>query len=272
MKIAQIILADAAQFERKCQRLDFVTLSVIHDVVVSESIEAARGADVAQIYGPTPLPNQPLIGLATPYIASSAPSSRRFALRRAAPPALIVSPLAQVPAPLVHLPEAVGDGYFGSGEWDANESGPRVIGSFRRPALMNIVEQTLARIGRFRDDVTWAVFDRPPSPADLATVDAWVDPALDERDFDGCVAEALVAGKPVVASRTAINSQRLEKGRAGFLVPPSDPNELTHAILTALFKPEVARSKIEAAQQTAGRFRPRQRSRVLERIYETLKR
>jgi glycosyltransferase involved in cell wall biosynthesis len=79
-----------------------------------------------------------------------------------------------------------------------------------------------------------------------------------------------VSGKIVVASRTEVNAQRLEQGRTGLLVPPNDPNELTHAILAALFKPEVARSKIEAARQTAGKFRPRQRVRVLERIYESL--
>jgi glycosyltransferase involved in cell wall biosynthesis len=135
---------------------------------------------------------------------------------------------------------------------------------------MNFVEQTLVRIGRFRDDVTWKLFDRPPSPDDLAGVDVWVDPAVEEADLDGFVAEAVVSGKSVVASRTEVNALRLEQGRTGLLAPPNDPNEVTHAILAALFKPEVARSKIEAARQTAGKFRPRQRSRVLERIYETV--
>ena len=133
-----------------------------------------------------------------------------------------------------------------------------------------MVDQTLARIARFRDDIHWQLFDRAPTPDDLAGVDAWIDPAVHEDDFDGFVAEAIAAGKAVVASQTAMNSQRLEAGRTGLLVPPNDPNELTHAILSALFKPEVARSKIEAAKQTAGKFRPRQRLRVLERIYETL--
>jgi glycosyltransferase involved in cell wall biosynthesis len=145
-----------------------------------------------------------------------------------------------------------------------------IIGTFARPSIANIVDQTLHRIGRFRDDVTWKLFDRPPSPDDLAGVDVWVDPAIREGDLDGFVAEAIVSGKSVAASRTEVNAQRLEQGRTGFLVPPDDPNELTHAILAALFKPEVARSKIEAARQTAGKFRPRQRVRVLERIYETV--
>jgi glycosyltransferase involved in cell wall biosynthesis len=73
-----------------------------------------------------------------------------------------------------------------------------------------------------------------------------------------------------VASATPINVQRLEKGRTGFLVPPRDPNEMTHAILTALFKPEVARARSDAARQTVGKFRAGQRIRALTRIYEDI--
>ena len=98
----------------------------------------------------------------------------------------------------------------------------------------------------------------------------WVDPAIDENDFDGFVAEAIAAGTPVIASRTAINTQRLEKGRTGVLVPARDPNEWTHAILAALFKPEFRLSKTVAAQQTASKFRPRNRARALIQLYESL--
>lgn len=101
-------------------------------------------------------------------------------------------------------------------------------------------------------------------------VDVWADPATSETDFDGFVAEALVAGLLVVAARTAINSQRLEKGRTGWLVPMNDPNEMTHAILSALFKPEVASNKLTAARQTVSKFRGRQRLRMLAHMYETL--
>ena len=89
-----------------------------------------------------------------------------------------------------------------------------------------------------------------------------------ENDFDGFVAEGLVFGLPLVASRTPINAQRLEQGRTGFLVPVNDPNEMTHAILTALFKTEASESRQNAARQTASKFRARQRLRILERLYE----
>ena len=84
------------------------------------------------------------------------------------------------------------------------------------------------------------------------------------------MAEALVAGNVVVASRTIINVTRLEKGRTGFLAPPNDPNELTHAILAALFKPELAQETLAAARQTISKYRPRQRLRALVPIYESL--
>ena len=80
----------------------------------------------------------------------------------------------------------------------------------------------------------------------------------------------MAAGKAVVASRTTINTQRLEKGRTGILVPLHDPNELTHAILAALFKPELAQNKIAAAQQTVSKFRARHRVRALIQLYESI--
>jgi hypothetical protein len=236
MRIAQIILSTASEFERKCQRVDFAALSPQHEVIVGE----AGQVDVTHVYGPPS------------YVGDS-----------------MVSPLKALecggsPPPSRYLPEAVEEMYF---DVRSSNRQQHTVGSFARPSLRNIVEQTLVRIARFRGDLRWTLFEHPPSPADLAGVDTWVDPAIAEDDFDGFVAEAIAAGKAVVASRTAINSQRLEHGRTGFLVPWNDPNELTHAILAALFKPEVARPKIEAAQQTAGKFRPRQRLRVLERIY-----
>ncbi len=268
MRIAQIVLSGITAFEEKCRSIDHAGLSTNHEVSVTESTDGLRAFDVAHVYGPAVLPARPFIGFRVPYVSSSEPVGRSW-LRRPAQPAYVLSPFAN--------PEPVDEEYFDVGPTlsrpgPAGEPALRVVGSFARPSITNIVEQTLARIRRFRDDVEWRLFERAPTPADLAGVDGWVDPATREDDFDGFVAEALVSSKAVVASRVAINYQRLEKGRTGFLVPPDDPNELTHAILAVLFKPEVARIKIEAARQTAGKFRPRQRLRLLERIYETLTR
>lgn len=259
MRIAQIVLAAASEFEKKCQRVDFAALSASHEVIVGST----EGAEIAHVYG-----NGDVRDLKIPFVASRQPVTRKFSLRRPQQPAAIVG--------FEDVPEAVEETYFASRQQavaiqGGGEPPHSVVGSFGRASTRNIVEQTVARIHRFRDDITWNVFERVPTPDDLAGVDAWIDPAIDEDDLDGFAAEALVAGTIVVASHTNANSQRLEKGRTGLLVPRNDPNELTHAILAALFKPELRQMKIAAARQTASKFRPRQRLKALTQLYESIR-
>lgn len=272
MRIAQIILPSASEYERKSQRADQFALSANHDIVVVPAADAAAsGAQVAHVYARGELPLALFRRFPLPYVAAADVRKSRWPLGRAVAPAIVVSPLPpREPGRERALPEAVEDAYFAASRPVRQEPEGMTVGSFARPSVRNQVEQTLARIHRFRDDVSWLVFDRVPSPEDLAGVDVWVDPAIEEDDFDGFVAEALVVGLPVVASRTPINVGRLEEGRTGFLVPPRDPNEMTHAILTALFKREAAEGRQIAARQTVSKFRIRQRIRVLTHMYETL--
>ncbi|MEA2491964.1 MAG: hypothetical protein QOH21_3756 [Acidobacteriota bacterium] len=269
MRIAQIVLPHASQYERKSQRADFAALSEKHEVtLIPLEAAASTGAQLAHIYGPAELPLRELTRFPLPYLANAAVPKSRWPWHRAPQPALIISPLAAQP-----VPEAVEDAYFAEAPQPptANRQPPtKIIASYRRPGSDDFLQRTLSRIERFRNDVEWHLYENPPTPADLASVDLWVDPALSENDFDGFVAEALVVGTAVVAGRNAINSLRLERGRTGFLVPMNDPNEMTHAILAALFKPEVAQSRLQAARQTRSKFRSRQRSRILVQRYESL--
>jgi hypothetical protein len=274
MKIAQVVLPGASAYERKSQRIDLSLLAPEHEVLVVTEPREVRGsgAQVAHIYGPSLLPSGMLQGLTVPYVANGSLPRRRFALRRPPQPAYVVTPLPDTENEL--LPEAVEDAYFErrAGLQPAPVPSGRTyaIGSSARPGVENSIEQTMARIDRFRDDITWHVFEHPPTPEQLSEIDAWVDPAVSDDDFDGFTAEALVAGCAVVASRTPINLHRTEKGRTAFLVPPNDPNEATHAILAALFKPEVGAARVEAARQTQSKFRPRQRLRILLAMYGNL--
>jgi hypothetical protein len=267
MRIAQIVATGASEFEKKAQRTDFAALSGQHEIVVIPLEELPRtDAAVAHIYGPAALPRRPFRGVRVPYVASGRPSPRRFAFGSVTEPAHILTPLRDGGGTLV--PEAVDDAWY-----DARRSSAPAaptIGSFARPGVRDMVERTLTRIHLLRDDIEWTMFTTPPAPAEIAAVSVWVDPAVEESDYDGYVAEALVCGVTVVAARTAINAQRLEKGRTGFLVPVSDANEMTHAILTALFKPEAAGERESAARQTASKFRVRQRVKVLLPLYETM--
>lgn len=271
MRIAQIVLPDATAYERKCQRVDAAALSPAHEVFLS-SPEETLTADVAHVYAGTELPARAFRRFALPYVASADVPRSRWPWNRAVAPGYVVSPLTEKveQSRVQPLPEAVEDWWFGPSL--SSERELKTIGTFgsKRPGVRNAVEQTLARIHRFRSDVTWTFFDEIPTRGSLSGVDVWVDPANADNDLDGFVAEALVAGLPVVATRTKINTLRLEQGRSGFLVPPNDPNEMTHAILAALFKPEVASNKVHAARQTISRYKARQRLRILLHLYETL--
>jgi hypothetical protein len=253
--IAQLVLAGASEYERKSQRIDFASLPAEHDVRIGD----AAGADLIHVYAPQAM----RVDWKLPYVSNVRPQRRRF--RRTAEPEHVITPLRDNADS--RIPEAVEEIYFTG---DRKQSARPTVGTFTRPQLRNMIEQTAARIQRYRDDIDWLLFDTAPSPDDLRSVDVWVDPAMSESDWDGFVAEAIVAGTAVVASRTAINVQRLEKGRTGALVPRGDPNEWTHAILAALFKPEFRHNRMAAAQQTASKFRPRHRARALIELYESI--
>jgi hypothetical protein len=271
MRIAQVFLLGASEYERKSQRADRAALAEGHEVIVRPIGGVAGGdADVVHVYASGELPASAFVGFPLPYVSSAGLRQARWPWfspwRRAVGPRVILSPLGDDP-----VPEVVEECYFAAATAGrARENEVRIVGSFDRPGVRNSVEQAMARIRRFRDDLEWQIYDGPPSPEDLAGVDLWVDPAVDESDFDGFVAEALVVGLPVVATRMPINVLRLEQGRTGFLVPPRDPNEMTHAILAGLFKTEVAQSRQTAARQTVSKFRARHRLRILTRIYESL--
>lgn len=250
MRVAHILVEGASEYERKHHRID------------SADTVAPADADLIHLYAPSEFPAPAVQGLRVPYVASGKP--RQSIFRHVTEPAAIITP--------ENVPEAVEDAWFDAAPANAarvhGETRNFVIASFGRASVKNAIEQSIARIHRFREDIDWLVFERVPLPEDLTGVDVWVDPATTEDDLDGFVAEALVSGVPVVATRTQINLRRTEKGHNAIVVPASDPNELTHAILTALFKSEVADVKVEGAKRTASKFRSRQRQRVLTRLYE----
>ncbi|HEX8254790.1 MAG TPA: glycosyltransferase [Thermoanaerobaculia bacterium] len=263
MRIAQIVLPGASPFERKLQRIDRAALSASHEVTVVSIEEVARsGAAIAHVYASGELPPAAFTRMPIPYVASVPLPQSKWSLRKPVAPRALISPLGDEA-----VPEAVEDFWFESRRQPVARD-VKIVGSFARYGIRSMIDKTLHRIGRFRSDVTWHLYENDPTPEDLAGVDAWVDPAASESDFSGFVAEAQVFGLPVIASRTAINAKRLENGRTGMLVPPGDANEMTHAILAALFKVEVAESRQLAAKQTASKYRSRQRLRILTRVYE----
>lgn len=265
MIIAQLLLPGASEYERKSQAIDFAALSAEHQVTVGNT----ERAEIVHVYGPSQLDPRAVRDLRLPYVSNARPKPRLFG--KVVEPCRVTTPINKMRRQTTDtfIPEAVEERYYGNP--GTREAASRaVIGTYSRRELRNIIEQTAGRIQRYRDDIDWLLFDSAPSPDDLCGVDVWVDPAMSDTDFDGFVAESIAAGVAVVASRTTINTQRLEQGRTGVLVPPGDPNEWTHAILASLFKQDFRHVKVTAAQQTASKFRLRHRVRALIQLYESI--
>ncbi|HEX7192842.1 MAG TPA: hypothetical protein VF381_14840, partial [Thermoanaerobaculia bacterium] len=191
--VGHIVTEEASQYERKCQRVDAAHFEV----------DLSR-ADVVHVYTGRSLPR-----IDKPFVANIGSTRGRFSFRRAGNPAFVVTPF--------NVPEAVEDRYFGTavilsredGEGPPAQASGRSfaalrgsaapptqddkkyrIGSFARPSVQAMIEQTMHRIDRFRDDVEWLLFSHVPEPEELAGLGAWVDPTVKEDDYDGFVAEA----------------------------------------------------------------------------------
>lgn len=279
MIIAQLLTAGCGGFERKQQQIDASELARTDEV--KEFKESERGwmragallderllsseanaADVVHVYGEPP--QALLSGVRAPYVASVAPPPARW-WRRTRLPALL---LAGDDTPV----EAVPRDYFAAPTLEPRSTSTettKVVGCRpESPEARRLVELTIARIARFRTDVVWKLLPVTPTPEQLSRFDLWVDPAMNDAERNGCTAEAMVRQVPVVAARTTANERRLDGGRAGVLVKRNDPNELAHAVLNTLFKPETTRERHEIARQIAARFHPERRAAQLRAIYE----
>lgn len=275
MKAGQILLPGASEWDRKCQLTDQEALagetsSEVLDLSSSRASALAAavreaGIEIIHVYGDPAERSREIERTGVPWIASRPLPSRRFSFRRHRAP-VVANPLTDPP-----LPEAVAHSWIEQREEPfAIEPKPRYrIGTLgpERKGVRRLVNETAARLARFRDDLEWEMFDEAPSAAALREIDVWVDPATDPGDFAGFTAEALVAGKRVVACRTPINMMRLEGG-TGFAVPIDDPNELAHAIVTALFKEEITLPRLEVSfRESPRRFDPARRGEALVALY-----
>src|SRR5215213_6221206 len=154
MRIAQVVLPTASEYERKSQRIDRAALSGLHVLVPLGEVRAS-GAQVAHIYATGELPRAAFVRFPVPYVASAGMKKTRWQLRKPLEPAYVVSPF--------ELPEAVEDAWFGGGEAilpggeqailpaPGPVSGPvqgtntiasptplhKIIGSFVRPSVRN---------------------------------------------------------------------------------------------------------------------------------------
>jgi glycosyltransferase involved in cell wall biosynthesis len=94
------------------------------------------------------------------------------------------------------------------------------------------------------DAVDFAGF-RSPADAFIAGGDVLVQPSLTEG-LPNAVLEAMVAGRPVIASRVGGVPELVVDGETGLLVPPADPDALARAIIALLDDPDL-RARLGAA-------------------------
>jgi hypothetical protein len=283
MRVVQLLLAEAPAYERKLQPLDRAAVAGVETWIVENDTallaggnervplpallggRTSRPADLFHVYGPPHLPRA-FGNAAAPYVAAGVPRRGILPWRKGRQPAHSGLPFGDEP-----LPEAVDDSWFAAGrETRSGSHGTYRLGSIRRRGTGALKELVEARIARFRSDITWLELDSV-DPAAMAELDLWIDPARSDDDLDGMTAEALVSGIAVVATRTAVNTARLDSGRSGFLVPP-DANEIAHAIVTALFKTEIAEPRLRHAEGRRDRFRAARRGARLRSLYESITR
>ncbi len=107
-------------------------------------------------------------------------------------------------------------------------------------------------------------------PAILQNLDLFVLPSL----FEGlpvALLEAMAVGRPVVATRVAGNSEVIEDGINGRLVPPADAAALAEAMVALLDNPEQARALAQRGQETVRqRYTIGRVAEAYERLYEEL--
>jgi glycosyltransferase involved in cell wall biosynthesis len=276
MVIAQLLGRECSMFDRKMAALDRMFLPELitetwteTDKWCNEGGERLSASELASnlrrgnvslhVYGRA-LPLEVIRAASQPYVAATAPTASRSLFSKAAPQPAVV---------LNGEPESV-DPTFLETTWSPHERPAKIAGSISREGADRVRELALARLFRFRTDVEWRSFSALPAATQMMELDLWIDPAPDENDRDGYTAEAVSLGMPIVAAKTEINVRRLDGGRAGRLFPPRDANELVHAALNVLFKPETHQPLLEEARASKERFSPQTRAHYLREIYGRL--
>lgn len=276
MRVARVLLASFSGFDLKCFRIDRAAGAGASEASWALANAPAAGRspiperqlvrelrafspEIVHVYGTSAVPHTLITVAGVPWIAD-----RRLEVRR---PLLGRRPRARSKSLIDDVAEPVDDEFFAAASSTIRSERP-TIGTLRRGSrTASSRELAAARIRRFRDDVEWLLFDTHPGPEAMAALSLWVDPTGDEEDLDGLVCEAIVLGVPVVATRTTANRRRTDDGRAAALCPTDDPNELAHAIVTMLFKPERSAPLCAVARTLRERFRPARRREALLAAY-----
>ena len=99
-----------------------------------------------------------------------------------------------------------------------------------REAASRLVEE--AGIKRF----VWLAGERGDIPQFMRNLDLFVLPSLREG-ISNTILEAMASGLPVIATNVGGNSELVENGKTGILIPPSEPHILAKTIMSYVRDP-----------------------------------
>ncbi len=109
---------------------------------------------------------------------------------------------------------------------------------------------------------------RQDIPRILAMLDVFVLPSLSEG-LSMAILEAMVAGKPVVATQVGGNPELVVDGETGFLVPPRDSQALAESMVVLLTNKKLAAQLAENGKRRAeGQFSLGNMVRAYQTLYD----
>ena len=113
-------------------------------------------------------------------------------------------------------------------------------------AMRGQVQQALERAGVL--EYAWFAGERDDIPAIMRGLDCFVLPSLAEG-VSNTILEAMASGLPVVATRVGGNSELIESGMTGMLVPPANSDAMAQAMLGYYNDRSTARRHAKAAHR-----------------------
>lgn len=102
-----------------------------------------------------------------------------------------------------------------------------------------------------------------------SSIDLFVHPATYREGFGLAIAEAILAGKPVILTKIPALDTLFQNGVDAVLVPPKDPEALARAILAIFNAPEKAKRIADTAyEKVSALCRSERQADEIERIYQ----
>ena len=108
---------------------------------------------------------------------------------------------------------------------------------------------------------------QPDAAQHLALLDCFVLPSLSEG-FPFALLEAMMAGRPIVATSVGGVPEMIRHGQEALLVAPQDPQALAAAITCVLTDPALARRLGQSAKAASARYSIERHVAALRRLYE----